>query len=350
MKKTQLLFVLLLTAGAPVFGQSPIRVGTTAAEFLGVGYGAAGCAMGDAYTSLVEDVTSVYWNPAGLAFMTGRQAMFSYQPWLAGINTVMMAAGLQMANQGTLALGLIGVNYGSMKVTTVDMQDGTGENFNAGDYAFTLSYGRKLANWFGFGATAKYVRSSIWHSDANAFAVDLGVLIQTPFFSATGKDEHGLRIGMSLSNYGTRMSYGGVDLMRSVDVSPSEAGNYKDSKAYLGTDAWELPLIFRVGFSVSPVVSTAQRLTFAADALHANNNGESVNLGAEYGLTVPGKGKLFLRAGYRALFLEDSQFGPTYGVGVLVQMFGNSGIQVDYAYRDVGILGNVNSFGVKMIF
>jgi hypothetical protein len=292
----------------------------------------------------------VYWNPAGLAFMTGGEAMFSYQPWLAGINTVLMAAGLPLANQGTLALGLIGVNYGSMKVTTVDMQEGTGENFDAGDYAFTLSYGRKLANWFGFGATAKYVRSTIWHSDASAFAVDLGVLIQTPFFSATGKDENGLRIGMSLANYGTRMAYGGVDLMRSVDVSPTEAGNYKDTKTFMGTDSWELPLIFRVGFSISPVVSTFQRLTLSADALHANNNSESMNVGAEYGLTVHGKGKLFLRAGYRALFLEDSQFGPTYGLGFLVQAFGNSGIQVDYAYRDVGILGNVSTFGVKMIF
>lgn len=343
------LTALAVCLSLPASGQSPIRVGTTAAEFLGIGYGAAGCAMGDAVTSLASDVTSVYWNPAGLASMPKNEVMFSFQPWLVDINTFFMAGGLVLPGVGTLALGLIGVNYGSMKVTTVEMQEGTGEFFDASDYAFFCSYGRRLANWFSFGATAKYVRSAIWHTNADAFALDLGVAIQTPFFSTTGKDEHGLRVGMALSNYGTRMSYTGIDLMRSEDISPNEAGNYKDSKSFLATDAWELPLIFRIGVSATPIVSSVQKLTLAADALHVNNNSESANVGAEYMLAAPGKGKLFLRAGYRALFLDESEFGPTFGVGVLIQLFGDSGIQVDYTVRDVGVLGYVNSFGVKMI-
>jgi hypothetical protein len=65
---------------------------------------------------------------------------------------------------------------------------------------------------------------------------------------------------------------------------------------------------------------------------------------------VPGVGQLNLRGGYRALFLDDSEFGPTFGVGVLKQLFGNLGIQVDYAYRDVGLLGYTNIFGVNMKF
>lgn len=331
---------------AIVYGQTPIRVGTTAAEFLGVGYGPAGVAMGDAYVSMAQDISSTYWNPAGLAFMNQTEVMFAYQPWIADINTYYSAAGLTLPTVGSLAIGVLGVNYGEMEVTTVDMQTGTGELFSAGDYAFTLSYGRRLASWFGFGATAKYVRSSIWHTAASAMAVDLGVLIQTPFFSTSGDEEKGLRIGMSLSNYGTRMKYGGIDLLNSVDLLPDEAGNYKDTKVYYAADEWELPLIFRVGVSVLPIATYRHELALSVDALHVNNNSESVNVGAEYKLNAPGMGKFFLRGGYRALFLVDSEFGPTAGVGFQLILPGKTAVQVDYTYRDIGLLGYVNTFGV----
>lgn len=344
----KLLFLVLFST--TVFSQSPTRVGTTAAEFLSIGYGPAGCALGDAYTSMADDITSVYWNPAGLSFMTQNEVMFSYQPWLADISTYFTAVGIVTPNLGTLAIGLIGVDYGEMNVTTVQMQQGTGETFFANDYAFSLSYGRKLASWFGFGASGKYIRSSIWHTSAQALAVDLGVLIQTPFFSVTGNEANGLKIAMSLSNYGTKMKYSGIDLLNAVDISPGEAGNYKDSRVNFETDEWDIPLIFRLGFSIQPIVFGQHRLTIATDALHVNNNNESLNVGAEYAVSVPGVGKLNLRGGYRALFLSDSEFGPTFGVGVLKQLFGNVGIQVDYAYRDVGLLGYTNIFGLNMKF
>ena len=333
-----------------VIAQSPSRVSTTAASFLEIGYGPAGCSMGDAYVSIPGDISSQYWNPGGLSYMEKSSVIFSYQPWLVDINTFFTAAGIVIPNIGTFAIGLIGVDYGEMKVTSVEMQQGTGETFFANDYAFNVSFAKKLAPWFGFGATAKYIRSTIWHTSANAMALDLGVLIETNFFSITGREENGLKIGMSLSNYGTKMQYSGIDLLNSVDIAPNEAGNYKDSKASFDTDEWDIPLIFRVGVSVQPIVSTYQKLTIGADALHVNNNNETVNLGAEYMFNAPGIGKIFLRGGYRALFLKDSEFGTTFGFGVLKHFMGNSGIQFDYAYRNVGILGTVNTFGVNLMF
>jgi hypothetical protein len=353
MKKYIKLFGVMLAItffSVTVYTQSPTRVGTTAAEFLSIGYGPAGCSVGDAYVSLVNDITSVYWNPAGLSFMNQSEAVFSYQPWLVDINTFFTGAGVVIPNYGTLAISLIGVNYGEMNVTTVDMQQGTGETFNASDYAFSLSYGRKLVTWFGFGASLKYINSSIWHSSADAFAVDLGVMIHTPFFSPTGSEQHGLKIGMSLANYGTKMQYNGIDLIRSVDIAPSEAGNFKDTKVNYATDEWDLPIIFRVGMSIHPIATSRQQLTLAADALHVNNNSESVNLGAEYMFSAPGVGKFFLRGGYRAIFLNDSEFGPTFGFGVMKQFFGNVGVKFDYAYRDIGLLGYVNTFGMNVLF
>src|SRR4030081_2917596 len=48
--------------------------GTTGAEILKIGVGARAIAMGEAYAAQADDVSSLYWNPGGLALMQERQA------------------------------------------------------------------------------------------------------------------------------------------------------------------------------------------------------------------------------------------------------------------------------------
>jgi len=347
-----ILFALVaaLTCAPMLIAQtSPNRVGTTVSNFLELGYDPKGVAMGDACVSTVNDLSSIYWNPAGLAFMSHNEVFFAYQPWIVDTHTQLAGAGFVTPSYGTFALSVLGMNYGEMDVTTMELQEGTGENFSPADLAINFSYGRNITSWFGFGATAKYINSSIYHTSANAFAADLGVIIKTSFFSPSDSKE-GLKIGMSLSNYGTRMRYSGLDLLRSIDISPNEAGNYKDVKVEYKTDSWELPLIFRVGLSLNPIVLTRHRLTLAVDALHANNNNESINLGARYTFSMPGVAQIFLRGGYRGLFMENSEFGPTFGFGFLLQALHQKGIQFDYAYRTLGMLGNTNVMGFSFLF
>ncbi len=330
--------------------QEPYRVGTTVASFLEIGYGSSGSAMGDAYVSVVQDLSSMYWNPAGLAYMNQSEAIFSYQPWIADISTSFTGVGLVLPSIGTIGLGLIHVGYGDMEVTTIEMQDGTGELFTATDMAFNLSYGRRLAQWFAFGASAKYVSSKIWHTSASSMALDLGVVVNTQFFSPTGRREHGLNIGMSISNYGTRMQYDGMDLLNPIDILPYEEGNYRAVQGQFKTEEWELPLIFRIGFSINPIVTEQHQFTLAVDALHPNNNSESVNLGAQYQLTIPTIGAFTLRGGYKGLFMEESYYGVTMGGGILLRFMNNLGMKIDYAFRGVGILGNSHCYTISVLF
>jgi len=330
--------------------QQPYRVGTTAANFLEIGFGTAGNAMGDAYVSVTRDLSSLYWNPAGLAFMKQNEAQFVYQPWIADINTFFTGVGLVFPRLGTFSLGIIHVGYGDMEVTTIEMQDGTGEIFSANDLAISFSFGRRLAQWFAFGASAKFVSSKIWHLTANAMAIDLGVIVNTNFFSPTGKREDGLNIGMSISNYGTKMRYGGMDLLQPIDILPNEAGNYRDVPGEFKMEEWELPLIFRIGVSINPIVMGSSHLTLAVDALHPNNNCESVNLGAQYKLTIPTTGDFFLRVGYKALFMDDSEYGFSFGGGLVLRLMHNIGLKIDYAYRGVGIFGKTHNYSVGMLF
>ncbi|MBN2103526.1 PorV/PorQ family protein [bacterium] len=328
----------------------PYRVGTTTANFLEIGAESHGCAMGEAYVSVVRDLSSVYWNPAGLSYMTLHEVQFTYQPWIADIHFTHVGVAVVLPDYGTFAFSFTGLNYGRIPVTTMEMQEGTGESYSAMDIAASLSYARKLAQWFGFGASFKYVTSSIWHMRANAAAVDLGLLINTDFFSPDGKRENGLTIGMSISNYGTRMKYDGIDLLQPIDISLDENGNFKDVEGQFRLQSWELPLIFRVGISVIPLKTANHQLCLAVDALHPNNNSESINMGGEYGLILPGMAKFFLRAGYHGLFMNRSQYGITYGGGIHWALMNNRELKLNYAYKTMDILGNYSMFTIGMTF
>jgi opacity protein-like surface antigen len=48
--------------------------------------------------------------------------------------------------------------------------------------------------------------------------------------------------------------------------------------------------------------------------------------------------------------MPESQYSMTYGIGVQTDLFGDHDLKVDYAYRAMGILGNVQSLGVSLLF
>ena len=54
---------------------------------------------------------------------------------------------------------------------------------------------------FAIGFNFKYIQQRIWKEKASGFAVDIGTLYQTPV--------EGLRIGASLTNFGTDMKMTG---------------------------------------------------------------------------------------------------------------------------------------------
>jgi len=343
-----LLFIMGFSVNSSA--QKPHRVGTTTANFLEIGYGSAGSSMGDAYVSIVNDLSAVYWNPAGLGYMEQNEALFLYQPWLVDIYTSFAGIGLVLPRIGTLAVSILQMGYGDIDVTTLKMQEGTGEKYTANDIAINISYARKLAQWFAFGGTAKYISSKIWHSSARAFAVDLGVIVNTNFFSFTNERMDGMKIGMCISNYGTKMRFDGMDLLNYVDILPYEEGNYKYVPGQFKMDEWELPLIFRLGIALDPLIFSNQRITIAVDALHCNNNSEFVNIGAQYKLNIPTTGTFYLRGGYKGLFLEDSEFGLTFGGGMVIRTMYNNAIKFDYGFRDVGVFGKTHSYSIGVLF
>lgn len=345
------IFLLIFLLGVNLLGQEkPFRVGTTSGSFLEMGVGAAGNAMGEAYVSLTRDLSSIYWNPSGLAFMNTNEVLFMHRPWIAGIKTTFAGAALTIQNVGTFALSFSNMDFGNTEITTMDMQEGTGESYGAMDYSISLSYARKLAQWFAFGASGKMIESKISRLKAQALAMDLGVMVNTPFFSPDGNIGNGLTIGMSISNYGTRMRYEGMELLRPIDILPNEQGNYKDVEGQFRLQSWDLPIIFRLGASLTPLLTKSQKLTLAIDALHPNNNSESINAGAEYQLKIVEFGSFFLRGGWHGLFMNDSPYGLTLGCGVHMHLLNNIILKMDYAFQDTEYFDHYSCYSLGFAF
>ncbi len=356
MKSISTKYFILIFIGLSIYlnAQTINRYGTTTANFLEIGVGSRATSMGDAYVAVANDVSSIYWNPAGLSSVSRSSALFTIQPWLVDIDMMFAGGAFVVPNVGVLGLGITHLGYGEMDVTNLEYQNGTGERFGASDMAATFTFSRKIVSWFSFGTSMKYISSKIWHSSASAFAVDLGVLVNTNFFSFTGKDEDGMNIGMSISNYGTRMKYDGIDSYQPIDISEYEDGNYGDVAGQFRTSEWELPLIFRIGLSIKPIVTNVMNLTLSADALHPNNNAESLNIGAALDNNIPGFGVVSLtmgaKTGMNSLTKDDSDIGFTFGAGTKMFYLGNKSISIDYTYKTMGILGNVQVYTIGLSF
>ena len=327
----------LLCAGS--YAQNITKTGTTAAKFLSLGIGPRANAMGGAYTAVANDPYALYWNPAGIASLDQFEALFTFTNLFAGINLDYFGLIIPSGDAGNFALNVTAVNYGSIGVTTESQPDGTGETFTPASYEFGISYAKNITQDFAVGATAKLVTENIYHSIATGVAFDIGTLFTTPFY--------GVKFASSITNFGTKMQMSGSDLLIRYDVDPSRAGSNNTTDANIATDQFDMPLRLQIGIARDFLFLDNQRFTLAVDGVVPNDNNESVNVGGELALF---NNVVFLRGGYKSLFLKNSQEGLTLGVGFKYQRAGYIDIGIDYSYQQYTYLGNVNSFGVILNF
>ena len=333
---TQVLVVCAVFFTLTLHAQS--KVGTTAAQFLGISVGARATAMGDAFVASSEDVSSLYFNPGSFAASGKSQFMFNNTNWLAGTKFRWFGFMLNLDGTNAVALSLTNLDYGEDDVTTVAAPDGTGERWTAQDVSIALSYSRRLTDKFSMGGSVKYISQTVYNESASTIAFDLGLLFTTGF--------HDMRLGMSFSNFGGDMTLDGRDLLQRVDIDPANSGSNKNLVGKLKTDPWPIPLFFRVGAAMDVVKNDFMNVTVAADAVRPNDNVEYINVGAEVGWN----NMLFVRGGYRSLFKKEAEDGLTLGAGVRYQFEGFAALEVNYAYNKFGVFGNLSTIGVAVSF
>ncbi len=319
-------------------GQGFTKTGMTGATFLSIEVGPRAKAMGGAFVGLANDLSAIYWNPAGLTQNSKSAVMVSHSEWLADVNFDFVGAAFPIGGLGTIGASITSLSMPDQKVRTVFQPEGTGALFSASDLALGLTYAKALTDRFSIGANVKYIQNRIFNSSASTVAVDFGVLFVTDFA--------GTRFGASISNFGGNLSMSGTDTELEVDVAPAQFGNNDRILANLKTDSFQPPLALRVGIATDVINRTNSQLTLAIDGVVPNDNAQYVNVGGEYMMF----NVLALRAGYRTLLLTDSQEGLTLGAGIDYEIFAGTNFAVDYSYSDFGVLQNVQEIALRVDF
>ena len=312
------------------------KVGTTAAQFMKIGASARAIGMGGGFVAIADDISSLYWNPAGLARMPGHgEAMFTYASWLAETDYNFASAGIHLGDVGSFGFQVISFRVPEDIVRTYQFPEGTGQRFDASSLSVGLSYARALTDQFSIGFTARFLRKQIWNESASALAFDFGTVYRTPFKSLT--------IGAAFTNFGTKMRLDGRDLKFPADPF-QEPGTVDHVVSSYDTDAFDLPLTLRIGLAYDLLNDDLLSATITTEAVHPNDNTEYVNSGVEVGI----KRTLYLRGGYKSLFLQDSEQGLTFGVGLRYDAVGTN-LRFDFGYADYDRLSNVQfvSFAVR---
>lgn len=284
------------------------EVGEAGALFLRIGMGARPAAMGEAFTAVAKDASSVYWNPAAMAPVLGTDVMVMHVEYFESIR-LEQAALTHETGWGTFGFGFTGLYMDDMDRYGTEISAFPLGQFSAFDVAFSGSYARYILPNLAAGVTARWIHEKIDLSTANGLAFDLGVYHVSMI--------EGVRLAAVLANVGAPMKY--------------------EDDFFTGKE-FALPRSIKLGGSFERELPTIRGDALATfDIVLPNDGSAKQHIGVEYGYEK----MLYLRAGYKAGY--DSQ-GGTFGFGVVYRK-----LRFDYAFLLVrNDLGDGHRFSLAL--
>jgi Flp pilus assembly protein TadD len=291
------LFVGFQTVLLIVYLALPVQAGvgsSSGADFLRLGGGARPLALGEAYTALANDASSLFYNPAGFGRMSFPEVLTMYNSWLA--DTRQQAAVVAYPFQfGVLALG-----YSSLLSGDIQGYDQNGaliSVFDTGASALSVSYGRSVNPALFWGLSVKAIADRLDTVTARTTALDAGI---TYLYNPN------LSLGASVLNYGAGLVY----------VSEKAP----------------LPTCYRAGVAYKTALFNDD-IRLAGD-LAAYPDATVIDLGVEY-----------LVRDFLALRLGDSGGNLRAGLGLVANI-----LSLDYAYFGHQDLGATHQVSVSLLF
>ncbi len=287
-----------MTISAGAQAASP---GTSAANFLKMGLGARGSAMGDAQSAVSNDVNAAYWNPAGLTNLRFNEVSLMHYSLVESVRYQHASVGLP-TDKGTFSGGVSYLDYGSIQ--GYDNSSNPTSDVKASNVLLSLAYARRPLpkSKLSLGANLKYLKSELAGYSASAPMADLGVLY--PFEEGQLR---GLILAAAMRNIGPSISYDNED-----SSLPQQ-------------------MVFGAGYSL-----IGGNLILDADFIRPKDNSAYTALGLEYRVFDI----LRIRAGYN----NQSDFvgsGISYGMGLRFNQW-----NLDYAFVPYGDFGGTNRISV----
>lgn len=193
---------------------------TTAVPFLMINPDSRGAALGDAGVAIASGANAMFWNPAALAFTPNKYGFaLNYTPWLRfiipDINHYYVPGYYNLGEKA----GVIGASITYFSLGQIEFRDNQGVstgNFNANEFAFSVSYARKLTQYLSGAASLRYIYSNLAGSanvsgislqPGESVAGDIALFYSKPF--TWGKTPMTWNWGVNISNIGAKMSYSG---------------------------------------------------------------------------------------------------------------------------------------------
>ena len=288
--------------------------GSAGAVFLKVGFGARASAMGEAFTAVAEDASSIYWNPGAMAAVLGTNVTLAHNEYFASMR-LEQAAVVHEASWGT-----IGFMFTGLYMDEMDRYEDTPSatplgTFGAYDIAVAAAYSRYIVPNLAAGISIKPVYERIDELSASGLAVDLGLYHVSKI--------QGVRFAAVATNVGPPMKF--------------------------DEEEFALPRSLRIGGSYEREIAALEgRVLVTLDGVFPNDGDASGRIGAEYTF----RRLMSLRAGYKALGLPSDSTEPGYST--LKTTFGAGfrwhEVSVDYAFLPSDELGDNHRIGLGFSF
>ena len=326
-------------------------------EFLNIGVDAASLGMSNSVVSHTADVNAAYWNPAGLVHLEDNQLALLHSSYFANIaNYNYIAFAKPLDDRSAIGISLIRFGVDDILDTTQLIDDQGNINydrvslFSTADYALTFSYARTLPlDGLTYGINAKVVRRIIGDfANSWGFGLDAGIQFES---------KNNWKFGIMARDITTTFNAWSFD-----DEKLAAIENAIDGQNQTVPESTELTIpklqlglskkfIFHYDYSLLASFDLNVRFEENNDIISSSIASFNPALGFEFGYTD----LVFLRAGLgnfqTELQLDNTDnltFQPSLGVG-----FKYRGIQVDYAFTDIGDQSAAlysNVFSLKLDF
>ncbi|OIN98849.1 hypothetical protein COY52_05820 [Candidatus Desantisbacteria bacterium CG_4_10_14_0_8_um_filter_48_22] len=263
--------------------------------------------MGEAYVGVADDINSLYWNPAGLSLLTGKQVTFTHNTWMQGVNYEYLAYGQSLCDLGSIGFSIAYLGVEPMQITNA-AGVATGGSVDASDLMVGVAYAKAIGS-LSIGATLKVLQERLAYNSAVGIGADIGILKKF-------EGIENLALGVNIQNIGTPL----------VFIDPLKASL--------------MPLNIKAGGSCK----LSENIVLALDINYAPLDARfSVNIGTELWCNKV----LALRFGYRTGQLSDidALAGITAGFG-----FRWEGCGIDYAFVPYGNMGQTHRISLVAEF
>ncbi len=348
------------------------RVGQAGAYELLINPWARSTGLGGSNIANARGIESTYLNVAGLAFTQKTQIIFAHTQYLkgSGINISALGFSQRVGEESVIGLNVVSMSFGDMQITTPNQPEGGIGSFSPSYMNIGVSYARSFSNSIYGGFNLKVINESISDLNASGIAIDAGI----QYVTGIGENRSdNLRLGITLKNIGTPMSYSGDG----ISVRGLINGSTNNLTLEMRSGDFELPSLIAIGASysflwgnkenVSPTATnnkpTTQELT-TDNAMHvltlsatfvANSfTKDNFLFGAEYDYK-----KLFsIRGGYYyesgIIGSSDTRTtaftGPSAGCSLILPLNKEktSSISIDYSYRLTNPWGGCHTIGATI--